>query len=104
MINGLQVKVPGSHLILFATERVKWHRDRASYYNNQVKVLADAGIGIENSHVTSNDPKSGAMSKEKEHITAAEELEFMILYFDAGETYVLSQVDLQKLGKVSRGY
>ena len=101
MINGLQATVPGTDVIRFANERVNYHIDRASHYKKQVEALAAAGI--ENTSL-SNDPKAGAISKEKEHTMSAQELAFLVGYIKADETYLLSLADLQKLGKVSRGY
>jgi hypothetical protein len=101
MIEGLKCTVPGYDVIKFAKERSVYHRERAAHYRHQVDVLVSAGI--ENTNV-SNDPKAGAISKEKEHITAADELDFMVEYFVPAETYNLSLADLQKLGKVSRGW
>lgn len=97
MITGLQALVPGSDVIRFAGERAHYHRAKALAYHAQAKALADAGVELTNNSL---DPKAGALNKEKEHLCAAEELEFLIRYLKTEETYLLSLGDLNKLGKV----
>lgn len=101
MIIGLQAKVPGCDVIKFALEQAAVHRAKAEHYRKQVDALAAAGI---DSTSNSSDPKAGALSKVSTHIQSADELEFLVQYLEPTEVYVLTQADLHKLGKVSRGY
>ena len=97
MINGLQSKIPGKDLIELMQKQINFHHDRAAIYENQLNVLAEAGIEMSN---MTGDPKAQALAKGDEHKKSAGELSFMLKYIDPQETYILSQYDLIKIGVI----
>jgi hypothetical protein len=93
MIQGLQIEVSSEELKKHIGERAKHHREKAEWYEQQVKNLKAGGVG---ETIASNDPMSSLQRSAQEHKEKCAFFSFI------NDTYRLTEHDLARLEFVSR--
>jgi hypothetical protein len=95
MIQGLQVTLSATELQQLCTQRAEHHRERAAFYKNQHDTLRAA---IRSAQYTGADPKGALKRQYSDHLTAAQELDFIASHLDMDERYQIDRQDMQRLG------
>ena len=99
MIEGLKIEIPTEELRAHIEGRARHHREKAEWYEGQVRNLRAGGLS---EHHVSNDPVSSLERSEDSHRERAAFFSFLAEHLIEGETYRLTEDDLARLEFVSR--
>lgn len=103
MIEGLKVTVHGDELFSLCMEQADFHRQRAAFYADKVRALEGVPSNASNGY-SGQDPMQQMQAKLNEHKNAMCELQFIGAHVVRTEHYLLSSVDLQKIGIVRKNF
>jgi len=101
MIQGLHFDVKATELHQWLKDRAKHHRERQTFYLEQIAKMDAAAIEVQN---MTGDAKTAMVKHSQEHGASADEFEFMSRYIKMDETYRLDKSDLVRLGKLRSAY
>lgn len=94
MIEGLKFTIKSDELRLHLEARMKFHYDRANFYEGQISGLRAGGL---EANMTSADPMGNLERSAKNHRNKAGYFAFMAEHVVPNEEYVLSQHELQSI-------
>jgi hypothetical protein len=98
MIEGVKFSVSGSEMKAHLESRVRFHRERAEFYEQQKEQFASAPTAD-----MSNDPVRGLKEAGKRHYERAELFSFYAAHTPVEETFRLSEHELQSLEFIASG-
>ena len=98
MIDGIKIQLKSEELKQHLLDKVKYHQNKNSFYEDQVNALKSGGI---KSEAVTNDPVSSLEQSAKKHKGKAEYFQFLADHLVADEIYQLSENDLTKLEIIS---
>jgi hypothetical protein len=109
MIEGLKVTVAGTELRDLCAKRADYHRTRAAAYSKKIAAFGKGDDGDDESESqlhalmssTTANPAKQLTERHRQHIAAAEELEFTAAHIDASERYLLERDDLMRIGVIA---
>jgi hypothetical protein len=92
MIEGIKFFVSGHEMKAHLETRVKWHRERSEFYEQQKEQFASAPTAS-----MTNDPVAGLKEAGKRHRDRADLFAFYATHVPLEETFRLSEHELQAL-------
>lgn len=101
MIEGIHCDVGAEEMRERLADRIAYHQSKVEFYSRSAKELADQGLE-ETGH--SRDPARDIRDKTREHARHVGFLTFVREHLVPGETYRLSEHDMQRLGFIEGGY
>lgn len=102
MITGLKVTVAAEELKTLCCIQSDYHRNRSCKYQEQVASME--ANEIEGMNHTNGNPVQTLKDRQSKHANESAELTFIAEHLLAGETYLLDQSDLVKLGITKSRY
>ena len=93
MIEGIRIELDSHELRQTLERRVAHHKERATWYGEQVAALCAGGAMSQN---RSMDPVSSLRQRAKEHAQSAALLNFVAQHIIPGEVYRLTQAELSR--------
>jgi len=102
MIEGLKIAVDSAELVTLCADRVKYHKQRAEVYVQQIESMKSNQV--EGMNYTNGNPINSLEDRRSSHENEAAEMQFIANHIKPSETYILSQQDLVKLGITKSKY
>jgi hypothetical protein len=100
MIEGLKIEITSDELRVHILARAEHHRERATFYEAQVSNLRAGGLTAERG--VSNDPVGSLNHSATQHRNKTAFFAFLAEHLVPGETYRLTENDLERLEIFSR--
>lgn len=100
MIEGLQFDVHAKEMVSHLGLRLQHHQERLNFYKDKADALEKDKCGALN--YTNGDPVRSLRDMENKHLCRMQYFQFMKDHVVAGETYRLSESDLDTVEFISR--